>query len=110
MRKEAKDGQTEKYKQRIKRLEKEVRELKSKNKTLEAAFEKTVKVLKGSVEDITVQELIDGANNGQSIKEVKEESKHEGENCPECSEELKIMPIRGGEIAVCGNCTYRRKI
>ena len=41
MKKQAKDGQTEKYKQRIKRLEKEVRELKSKNKTLEAAFEKT---------------------------------------------------------------------
>ena len=111
MRKEAKDGEVERLKRKIKRLEKDKRELISKLNTLEQVLKKNFEVLKGSVEDITVEELIEGAKKDKTVKQMKETRKEVVNNsCPECNKELKIMPIRGGEIAICGNCTYRRKL
>lgn len=113
--KEEKDGSISKLKARIRRLEKDKRDLVSKVNTLEQVLKRNFEVLKGSVEDLSVEELIEAAKNQKTIKEARETSSkplHDKlEDCPKCDKpELKIMDIRGGKICVCGNCSYRSKM
>lgn len=111
--KEEKDGSIAKLKQRIRRLEKDKRELISKLNTLEQVLKRNFEVLKGSTEDLSVEELIEGAKKNKTIKQIKDDVEPvvQSDNCPKCnSEEYKIMEIRGGQIGVCGNCTYRTKL
>lgn len=104
--KQEKSGEIQKLKNQVKRLQKDKKELISKLRTLEAVLEKNVKVLKGSVEDISVEELIAGAKEEKTIKEIKSEKV-----CPNCgSSNYKVMEIRGGKIGTCPDCTHRGKI
>jgi archaellum component FlaC len=102
--KEAKSAEVQKLKNRIKRLEKDKRELISKLNTLEAAFEKNIKFLKGSTEDVTVEDLIEAAKVNKSLKEVKADNQ-----CPKCgSDELKTIKTLFGELDSC-SCGYTNK-
>jgi len=107
--KEAKSAEVEKLKQRIRRLQKDKRELITKLNTLERAFERNVRVLKGSTEDLSVEELIEAANEDKTIKEVKDEKSMS--NCPNCgTSEIRTIGIRGGNVVVCTQCNFRGKL
>ena len=113
--KEEKDGNISKLKARIRRLEKDKRELVSKVNTLEQVLKRNFEVLKGTVEDLSVEELIEAAKNDQTIKEAKKDAKKpvksKPEMCPKCEQQtLKIMEIRNGKICICDNCSYRSKM
>ena len=104
--KEPKSGEISKLKKRIRLLEKQKRELISKLNTAERVLEKNMKFLKGSTEDISVEELIEAAKEDKTLKEVKEDRV-----CPSCSSEnYKIMSIRGGKIGICSDCSFRGKL
>lgn len=113
--KEEKDGNISKLKARVRRLEKDKKELISKVNTLEQVLKRNFEVLKGSVEDLSVEELIEAAKNDKTIKEAKKDAKKPVENnpemCPKCEQQtLKIMEIRNGKICICSNCSYRSKM
>lgn len=105
-RKEYKDGELNKLKRRIKRLEKENQRLKSENNAFEQAFKKTTKFLEDHTGDISVEDLIKAAKQDKSLKKVEKE--HVENLCPKCFSKLKELPkSRVGKIIVCSNCDYR---
>ena len=74
--------------------------------TAEKALERNMKFLKGSVEDVSVEELIAAAKEDKTLKEVKVEKV-----CPNCgSKNLKVMNILGGKIEICPDCSHRGKL
>lgn len=101
--KEEKDGQAGRLNKRIRRLEKDKKELISKLRTAEAALEKNLKFLKGSTEDVTVEDLIEAAKNGDNLKELKEKKE-----CPNCKKELTVFNTPFGNVETCP-CGFRRK-
>ena len=68
--KEAKSGEVQKLKDRIKKLERDKRMLISKLNTTEAALADNVKFLKGSTKDVSVEDLIEAAKTNKTLKEV----------------------------------------
>lgn len=103
--KEAKDGSEQKLKRRIKKLESENRRLKSELNSLEQAFKNTGEYIKGNVDGISVEKMIDAAKKGQKMKDTVGD-----EVCPECSSGLlKKIPSPAGTVTICGNCKYRGK-
>jgi len=105
--KEPKNGEIAKLKKRIRLLEKQKKELISKLNTAEKVLERNLKFLKGSTEDVSVEDLIEAAKEDKTLKEVKEDK-----SCPNCksTEEYKVMEIRGGKIGICSNCSFRGKL
>lgn len=105
--KEYKDGELNKLKRRVKRLEKENNRLRSENKAFEQAFKKTTKFLEDHTGDISVEQLIDAAKQGKSLRKVEKE--HVESLCPKCFSKLKELPkSRVGKIIVCTQCEYRK--
>jgi hypothetical protein len=77
---EEKDGEVQKLKATIRRLQSDKRKLQSELATYEAVFQKNMQLLKGKVKDLTVEELIAGAKKDQTLVEmetVKEETYQE---------------------------------
>jgi len=104
--KEPKNAEVAKLKKRIRLLEKQKKDLVSQLKSAEKALERNMKFLKGSVEDISVEELIEAAKEDKTLKEVKVEKE-----CPNCgSKNLKVMNILGGKIEICPDCSHRGKL
>ena len=113
--KEAKDGEVQKLKRLIRRLEQENRHLKSQLRTYEKAYEKTVVFLQQKTSDFDLEELIDGANNDLNIKEIRQEKKLKFEDlkakwkCFKCNEgvmRLIIIPDNR-YFRKCSTCTHR---
>lgn len=77
--KEAKDGDTQKLKNTVRRLQSDIRKLKSELATYEAAFQKNITFLKGKTKDLTVEQLIAGAKKEQNLKQI-EDTKEETYN------------------------------
>jgi len=101
--KEAKSGEIQKLKNRVKNLERKNKILIQKLNTAEIALEHSAKFLKGSTEEFTVEELIDAANNSKTAKNMKDEK------CPKCGEnELKTIATLFGKLATC-LCGYNEK-
>lgn len=100
-----KDGRVNKLEAQIRRLKRLNKELISKLRSAETALERTIRVLKGSVEDVSVEELIAGAKEDKTIKEIKDAV----EQCPKCPAQVKIIEIKGGKVIVCPDCSYRSK-
>lgn len=100
--KKAKDGEVNKLKKRIKKLEGENARLKSEVNSLEEAFKNTKKFIDDETQGVSVEKMIDAAKKGTRLKDVKPK-------CPECGADVKITPgPRGmGRVIVCGNCKYR---
>lgn len=113
--KEAKDGETDKLKRRIRRLElekkdltKENNKLKSELGTLELAFDETKKFLKDTMKDYSVEEAIERAKKTHKRKKEEKKRKAAKEVCPKCgNHEVKLIPSRAGTIIVCGKCEHR---
>jgi hypothetical protein len=101
--KQSKDGEVQKLKNRIKKLEKDKRILISKLNTAEKALEHSERFLKGSTEEFSVEELIDAANKSKTLKEVKDTK------CPKCGgSELKVMVTLFGTLSTC-ECGFSKK-
>jgi len=101
--KEAKSGEVQKLKNRIKNLEKKNKILVQKLNTAERALEHSAKFLKGSTEEFSVEELIEAANDSKTLKEVKDSK------CPKCGKNtLKTMETLFGKLSTC-ECGYMEK-
>ena len=102
---EAKDGTVQKLNKRIKRLEKENSRLKSELNAYDQAFKKTTKFLKDHTDQINIDDLIEGAKQNKSLKEVHEVKP----TCPQCLGEITAMNTPAGKVIVCKNteCEYR---
>lgn len=71
---EPKDGETAKLKRHIRHLEKENKKLKSELRSYEKALAKNITFLKEKTNDLTLEELIKGANEELNLKQIKKES------------------------------------
>jgi len=102
--KQEKSGEIQKLKNRIKKLEKDKRILISKLNTAEMALEKNFKFLKGTTEDVSLEDLLEAAKKSKTLKEVKTKKR-----CSSCgSEDLKVMKTLFGVLESC-HCGYRNK-
>ena len=106
IKKEYKDGELNKFKRRIKRLESENKRLKSELNAYEQAFKKTTKFLKDHTDDISLEELIKAAKEDKSLRDVEEENAAK-KACPKCLSELKIIKYPIGTLISCTKCDYR---
>lgn len=104
--KDYKDGELNKLRKRVKRLEKENERLKSELNSYEQAFKKTTRFLRDNTDEIRLEDLIQAAKNDKSLKEVKE--KEVRDMCPICFSELKKTVTTVGVISTCTRCTFRK--
>ena len=104
---EAKDGEIQKLKRRIKRLEKENERLRSEIKTLEAFRDLTSDYIDGKLEGVPVEKVIRGVEKKQKLSNIKKPDVIK-EICTKCLKgELKKVPYRSGVVIVCGECQHR---
>jgi formylmethanofuran dehydrogenase subunit E len=96
---EEKDGEKEKLKKRIRKLEKENTKLKSELNTLESAFHKTARYLKDNTDAFSVEKIIDAAKKEKPLIELKNEQR-----CGRCNEFVKPTKIRNGYMKFCQYC------
>ena len=119
-RKEPKDGEIQRLKNIIRRLESDKRKLLSERRTMEAAFDNTVTFLRGKTKDLSVEELIQAASKGYTL--VETEAKKEQSmadlvkkwGCHKCSDgimHLIIFTNRDGPqyFRSCNKCANRTK-
>ena len=108
--KEAKDGQVQRLRNKIKRLEKENRKLKSELNSLEQAFRNTTDFLRDHTQHININDLIEAAKKGHSLKTVQDEQEV-NLVCPKClSENYAVVSTPFGEVRSCGDCKHRETI
>lgn len=113
--KEAKDAETGKLKRHIAHLEKENKRLKSQLRTYEAAFNKNIRFLKGKTDDLSLEELIKGAQEELTVNEIREDRKYRFEDlkekwkCFQCNEGvLRLIIIPGNRyFRKCSICDHR---
>ena len=100
-----KDSELNKLKKRIYKLEKENSRLKSELNAYEQAFRKTSRFLRDSLDEISLEDLIEAAKSDKSLKEVKEKVEV---RCPICFSDTKVIPMKDNkEVVVCNSCSYR---
>lgn len=122
-RKEAKNGDIERLRKIIRRLESDKRKLLSEIKTLEKAFENNIRFLRGKTKDLSVEELIDASNKEMSLKDIEDSKKQTIESltdkwrCHQCETgvlKLLIFSNRAGKFyfRICSNekCRKRTKV
>ena len=103
--KEPKDGEIDKLKRRVKRLEKENKRLKSELNTYDSVFKVTSKFLKDTTEEFTLEKLIDAAKKGMGLKEIADD---DTTKCPECGNSMTKIKTAFGEIHLCNACNHRK--
>lgn len=97
--KEEKDGARQKDKNTIRRLQSDIKKLKSELATYEAAFQKNITFLKGKTKDLTVHELITAANKKQNLaqledtKEITFRDMEKKWKCHQCGEGVMKLTI-----------------
>lgn len=106
---EAKSGEVQKLKKRIKRLENENTRLKSEVRTLERFVRETSAYVDGKLDGIPVDQVIKGVEKNMKLSQINPEVIKE--ICPKCiTIELKNLPYHTGRILVCNNCEYRKNV
>jgi ribosomal protein S20 len=113
--KEPKDGEVAKLKRHIHKLEKENNKLKSELKTYEKAFSKNITFLKEKTNDLSLEDLINGAKEDLTLKEIKKDTAYRFEDlkqrwkCFQCNEGvLRLMIIPGNRyFRKCSMCSHR---
>lgn len=97
---EEKDGQLDKLKSRVRNLEKENQRLKSELNSYEQAFKKTTKFIKDNTKNISLEKLIQAANDNKTLKQVQKEN-----SCDKCGgTDLYIAKIPAGLLTLCRTC------
>lgn len=88
----------------IRKLEREKKNLKSENKTLDVAWKKTEKQYKKQIQEATLQEVFEYLESGSSILKTRKKC----ESCEQCT--MKKLSFNGFYIYICGNCNYRKRV
>lgn len=104
--KEAKDGEVQKLKRRIKRLETENRKLKSELNAYDQAFRKTKDFLIDSQDEFSVEETIQAAKSAKSLRVMQKRVKI---TCRKClSVDVTESTFNLGKMVICKNteCGY----
>ena len=97
------DNKEKALRKKVKELEAEIKRLKSELKTLNAAFSKTAGFIKGNLENVTIEKIIQGVNKEKPMVAIKKDNA-----CPNCNEELKSNRLPFGQIFICSAvCGYR---
>lgn len=118
---EEKDATTKKYKDHIRKLENEITKLKSQLRTYDRAFTKNVMFLKEKTNDLTVEDLIAGAEKELTLKVIKDEKKDKFAEmerkwkCFQCNEGImKLIIVPGIEtnryFRKCSMCVHRTEV
>jgi hypothetical protein len=98
---EEKDGEVQKLKRRIKRLEKDKSALVSKLNTLESVLNSNMDFLKGSTGDHSLEELLEAAKHKKPLKEIEEKV---DVMCPRCEKyEVTVSKMNIGDLILCKN-------
>jgi hypothetical protein len=114
--KESKDGEKEKLKSRIRRLESDnktlvtkYRKLLSEIKTLESYREVTSEHIGNKLDGIPVEKVIRSVEEKQKAKKRAKEDAKSKEVCPACYGPIKVISFRAGKVKTCSNdkCNYR---
>lgn len=116
--KEEKSGEVKKLKAHIRKLEHEISRLKSELKTYDRAFQKNLVFLKEKTDELTVEELIKGAEQELSLKQIKDDKKDRFAElerkwkCFQCHEGiLRLIIVPGAEtnryFRKCSMCENR---
>lgn len=101
---EAKSGNEQKLRNRIRYLERKVKRLEAEKRAYESAFKTTTSFLKDHTEEISLEKLIEGAKKGNSLKEVQEENQIK--ECEHCgADDLR----RIGKLVLCMVCKTNAK-
>ena len=109
-RKDYKDGEINKLRNTIDKQKKEIARLKRELRNLENGVDVSRDFLKGTVEGIEMDKLIDAAKKGKGLKEIKDEEV-ENNACPVCFNGLVIINTPTvGKVVVCNKCNYRGTI
>lgn len=120
-RKEPKDGEIKKLKAHIRHQDKEIARLKSELKTIERAFSKNIVFLKERSNELSIEDLIRGADEEMSLKEIKDDKKDRFEelkrkwSCRKCDEGiLRLIIVPGLEynryFRKCSICSNRTRV
>lgn len=106
--KEAKSGEAQKLKRRIKRLEEENKRLKGTIKTLEAYKNVTDNYIDGKLDGIPVEDVIKAVSKEKKLKDIKKKEV----DCPKCGNILHYIKGPMGKIEVCKNefCDHRKVV
>ena len=97
-------GKEKELRQKIKQQDAEIKRLKSELKTLNRAFEKTAQYIKGNVDGVSIEKMIDGAKQEKTMVEIKKEAV-----CPDCGAETKTSKLPFGKLEICtGGCGWRK--
>lgn len=103
---QAKDGQIQKLRTRVKRLEKENSRLKSELNAYDQAWKKTLRYISDETKQISLDDLINAAKDDKSLKETKKEVQPACKNC--LSTNVQVTKIPGGRKSVfCEDCEHR---
>lgn len=120
-RKEPRDGEVARLKNIIRRLESDKRKLLSEVRTLEQAFGNTVTFLRGKTKDLSLEQLIQAANNQEGLSEIANKQKSTTDdllkkwachNCDTGVMRLTIFTNREGSFYFrnCTQCANRTKV
>ena len=102
--KEAKTGNEQKLRNRIRYLERKVKALEKEKRAFESAFKHTKSFLRDHTEEISLEKLIEAAKKGQSLKDAKDDSKLKScEKCGGC--DLRHI----GKLILCMSCNGSAK-
>lgn len=120
---EPKSGEVKKLKAQIRKQEHEIARLKSELRTYDKAFQKNIVFLKEKTVDLTVEELIKGAEEELTLRQIKDEKINNFADlkkkwaCFECNEgvmKLIIIPNGTGSnyFRLCSNpkCKHRTDV
>ena len=100
---EEKDGQLDKLKTRVRRLEKENARLKSELNSYEQAFKNTKNFLREHTDEFSLEKLIEGAKGNKSLRELQKDIVP----CPKCSETMTVNSLPFGTLHLCTACGHR---
>ena len=116
--KEDKSGEIKKYKGMIRKLEHEIKRLKTELRTYDIAFSKNLEFLSSKSKKYSLEELIDGAKVDATLEEIGERQKFtmtqmiEKWECHECKEGvLKMIIVPNNRyFRKCSLCTNRTEV
>lgn len=97
------EDKTKELKKALKDRDKTIERLKNELKTLNKAFEKTGTYIKGNLDNLTVDKVIEAVKKEKTMVEIKADNK-----CPQCNGELKSSKLPFGKMEIClAVCGYR---
>lgn len=106
--KEEKSGEIKKLKGIIKKLEHEITRLKSELRTYDRAFQKNIEFLKKGTDELSLEDLLNGAKNELNLKEIKQEK---GMTLQELTDKWRCFKCPTGilKLIIVPNNRYFRK-